>query len=525
MTASRIGCYARYSSSHQNEQTIDCQLEHCHKYAGEPTVDYVDKAITGKTVARAALVQMMEDAAAGKLDRVIVYKWDRLGRSASTHVLVAELEELGVKLESVTEGSEFLGRELGLVVATHYSKQLGQRVRDAQRKLWVDKGIWCGGTPPYGYKLVDGHLQIDKAEASVLRWIFKTYLSESCGYRELAIRLNKRHSKPRTGKLWSYFSIVKILDRGPLYAGTVTYGKFSHVINRKTGKRTRRANTDALVRHDESLRLISDEELAQLTARKKQRALVQPRPAGQIRALTGLITCACCSGLVYGRGSSMHGRKITYLICGTRYRHGPDSCDNAVSVSEKKLVQKISDTMMAVFDNDTEEIMADVLNGAAKELERDKGEVARIKGRLADAQKQVDAFTKLMLDGDVQADANARKSIVRQLGEAETQRDQLRDLLAQQGDKQIINMENMTKAVRKALDEAKANLAGIQAPAQFNQMAQVYPGPMLLQRDGTVTSVDEPDTDAITYTVTRQRTSEPSTTRRRRKSASSHHRP
>ena len=116
--------YARYSSHKQDDGTsIEVQLETCHRAADGPCVDYIDRARTGRAIGgRLQLIKLIEDADAGRIGRVFVYKFDRLGRAAETHSMVAQLEECGVEVISATEGKEALSRGIQLVVAEHYSK-------------------------------------------------------------------------------------------------------------------------------------------------------------------------------------------------------------------------------------------------------------------------------------------------------------------------------------------------------------------------------------------------------------------
>src|SRR5579863_4782534 len=61
--------YARYSSHKQDDGTsIDVQLETCHRAAGGPCVDYVDRARTGRSIGgRVQLLKLMDDAEAGRI--------------------------------------------------------------------------------------------------------------------------------------------------------------------------------------------------------------------------------------------------------------------------------------------------------------------------------------------------------------------------------------------------------------------------------------------------------------------------
>ena len=86
---------------------------------------------------REAFDRLLADAEAGLIDTVYVYKWDRFGRSAHAHVVVADLEEMGVRVVSTTEGEEPLSRGIQLVVAEDFSRKLSERANhDAPVLAW-----------------------------------------------------------------------------------------------------------------------------------------------------------------------------------------------------------------------------------------------------------------------------------------------------------------------------------------------------------------------------------------------------
>jgi DNA invertase Pin-like site-specific DNA recombinase len=144
--------YARYSSHAQDDGTsIAIQIESCEKAAGKSLKHFIDEAKTGRTTGgRTELLKLISEAEAGRIERLYVYKFDRLGRAAETHVLVEDLEQHGVEVISVTEGTNALARGVQLVVAADYSRVLAERTRDGlvQRHK---QGCWTGGPPPYGY--------------------------------------------------------------------------------------------------------------------------------------------------------------------------------------------------------------------------------------------------------------------------------------------------------------------------------------------------------------------------------------
>src|SRR5205085_2418809 len=97
---------------------------------------------------------LLADAEAGKLSRVYVYKFDRLGRAADTHLIAQQLEDAGVELISSTEGTNALARGIQLVVAEDYSRQLASRTRDGLLKRF-EQGAFTGGLAPYGYCVIE----------------------------------------------------------------------------------------------------------------------------------------------------------------------------------------------------------------------------------------------------------------------------------------------------------------------------------------------------------------------------------
>src|SRR4051795_2224038 len=162
--------YARYSSHAQDDGTsIEVQIEQCERAAGGPCKHYIDRAKTGRAMGgRTQLLALLADAEAGKLARVFVYKFDRLGRAAETHVIAQQLDDAGVELVSVTEGTNALSRGIQLVVAEDYSRQLAHRTRDGLLKRF-EQHAFTGGVAPYGYRVVDRDgrrvLSVDPSES------------------------------------------------------------------------------------------------------------------------------------------------------------------------------------------------------------------------------------------------------------------------------------------------------------------------------------------------------------------------
>ena len=103
----RAALYARVSTSNHG-QDVGLQLDELRQVAahrGWRIVDeFVDEGISGAKDSRPALDRMMAAAQAGRMDVVMIWKLDRLGRSLrNLLVLIESLSAAGVGLTSVRD--------------------------------------------------------------------------------------------------------------------------------------------------------------------------------------------------------------------------------------------------------------------------------------------------------------------------------------------------------------------------------------------------------------------------------------
>jgi len=103
----RTAMYARVSTRDRGQDVglqVD-ELRHVAEQRGWNVVgEYIDEGISGAQESRPALDAMLDDARLGRLDLVVVWKLDRLGRSLQ-HLLsvLDELTRLGVQFVSVRD--------------------------------------------------------------------------------------------------------------------------------------------------------------------------------------------------------------------------------------------------------------------------------------------------------------------------------------------------------------------------------------------------------------------------------------
>jgi site-specific DNA recombinase len=184
----RCAIYTRKSSEHNLDlefNSLDAQREACEAYIKSQAHEgwrlipdrYDDGGLSGASLDRPALQQLLADVRAGKITIVVVYKVDRLTRSLADFAKLVELfDEHGVSFVSITQSfntTSSMGRltlNVLLSFAQFEREVIGERVRD---KIAASKrkGLWVGGPVPLGYRCIDKKLEIVPEEAEAVRAI------------------------------------------------------------------------------------------------------------------------------------------------------------------------------------------------------------------------------------------------------------------------------------------------------------------------------------------------------------------
>jgi site-specific DNA recombinase len=188
----RCAIYTRKSSEEGLEQefnSLDAQREACEAYILSQKHDgwialpvlYDDGGLSGGNMERPALKRLLEDVSAGRVDVIVVYKVDRLTRSLSDFARIVDtLDKHDVSFVSVTQAfntTSSMGRlTLNVLLSfAQFEREIaGERIRD---KIAASKrkGMWMGGTIPFGYQVKDRKLEVVDSEAKTVRLIFVTY--------------------------------------------------------------------------------------------------------------------------------------------------------------------------------------------------------------------------------------------------------------------------------------------------------------------------------------------------------------
>jgi site-specific DNA recombinase len=189
----RCAIYTRKSSEEGLEQefnSLHAQREACEAYITSQKHEgwqliktaYDDGGVSGGTMERPALKQLLADIQAKKVDIIVVYKVDRLTRSLMDFAKLVELmDKAGVSFVSVTQQfntTTSMGRltlNVLLSFAQFEREVTGERIRD-KIALSKQRGKWMGGVPPMGYDVKEHKLIINEPDAEVIRHIFRRYV-------------------------------------------------------------------------------------------------------------------------------------------------------------------------------------------------------------------------------------------------------------------------------------------------------------------------------------------------------------
>jgi len=382
--------YARYSSNHQREESIEGQLRECMTYAkrNELTVidTYIDRALTGKTDARPSFLQMISDSATKTFDYVIVYTLDRFSRNRyDSATYKAKLKKNGVKVLSAKENiaddpSGILLESLLEGMAEYYSAELAQKVKRGMKENALSCR-WASGVVPFGYVVdKDKHLQLDPETAPIVKDIFVRYANGEL-LSTIAKDLNNKGIHTRANKKWSRSSFHRMLQ-AEVYIGTFVWSdvKIENAV-------------PAIISRDLFANVQTMIKKHQLNPDKKGNNVKSER-----YVLTTKLICGECGGNMVGMsGTAKNGTKHYYYSCYQK-RHKLAECKNAAVRRELIEESIVAYTLKLLKD---EKLFAHIVNEAyaAYTKSQNNGEVELLEKQAKKLQTMIDNATAAIMNG------------------------------------------------------------------------------------------------------------------------------
>jgi DNA invertase Pin-like site-specific DNA recombinase len=267
----RAAQYVRMSTEHQQystENQSDVLAEYAHKRGMEIVRTFADAGKSGLRIeGREALQQLMAVVQSGKADFecVLVYDVSRWGRfqdadESAHYEFMCKLA--GIQVVYCAEQFENDGSPVSTIVkgvkramAGEYSRELSAKVFKGQCRL-IELGFRQGGPAGYGLRrrLIDqaGEVKGDLAfrehksiqtdrvilvpgppeEVEVVRRIYRLFIHERKGEREIADQLNAEGTPGENGHTWTRARVLGVLTNEK-YLGNNVYNRVSFKLKKK----------------------------------------------------------------------------------------------------------------------------------------------------------------------------------------------------------------------------------------------------------------------------------------------------
>ena len=369
------GLYPRVSTEDQSRfgHSLDeqeCKLKQLCEFKGyEIYKIYREEGVSAKNTNRPKFQEMIEDMKNGKINKIIVYKLDRLTRSIQDlEVICSMLEEYNCELESVAEeintgnaNGKFFIRMLTILA------QLEIERTSERTKFGLVGAIKKGHIPsraPLGYEREDKKLVINHIEEEVVKRIFNMYI-EGESVCSICQTFNEENVLNRH---WATTTVDKLLSN-QIYIGNMEYNK----------------------RKKENIQLF--ENVVPAIIDKTTFAMVQKRKEKNLKnykrkrtyIFMQKIYCPRCHKIMGGESSTSHtGDKHIYYKC--------NNCKKRISEKkiEKSLMKFLNDMLdfFLIIDNSFKPSMNHDIDNEikkyAKLCDELKGKINRIKTAFLD---------------------------------------------------------------------------------------------------------------------------------------------
>ena len=374
--------YARYSSSHQKEESIEGQLRICKSFAKQQKyqiVDiFIDRALSGKTDARPDFQRMIKLAEAKRFEYIIVYALDRFARNRyDSAIYKNKLKKLGIKVISATENitDEPAGILMESVLegmAEYYSAELAKKIKRGMTENAL-AAKWASGHIPFGYQIgSDRKLEINSVKAEMVKKIFNAFI-EGQKIVDITKMMNDAHVTTSLGKKWGKNSFHRML-KNEIYIGVFKWSD---------------------IRIENAVPAIISEEVfnkAQVILEKHHISNRSGRPSLKY-LLSGKLYCGNCGSSMTGvSGHSKQKIRYRYYDCYAR-RH-KNKCDNSpvpADYLENLIYKKTKETLSNPGEIDF--IVEQLLNCVQKQL--DTTYLEYLREQLKDVNRQIDNIVNI----------------------------------------------------------------------------------------------------------------------------------
>ena len=370
----KVYIYTRVSTAMQIDgYSLDAQKAHMKAYADfndyQIVGEYADAGKSGKSIeGRASFCRMMEDIKSGKdgVAYVLVFKLSRFGRNAADVLSTLQvMQDFGVNLICVEDGidsSKDAGKlMISVLSAVAEIERENIRVQTMEGRIQkAREGRWNGGFAPYGYRLVDGVLQINEDEAPAIRTIFEQYVNTDTGANGLSKYLEthgfqKLARQNGTSPLFSA-TLIRAILKNPVYCGKIAFGRRKLEKIHGTRNEYHQVPQENYLLVDGLHEGIVSEELwnaaqVKLLAQSKRYEPVNRSKTEQAHLLSALVKCPICGAGMYSNKDGTPYKSFSYYSCKHRKMQRGQKCDFNKQIQEEVLDNAVVEVIIKLVSN------------------------------------------------------------------------------------------------------------------------------------------------------------------------------
>lgn len=420
----RVSTDMQFIDGYSVEAQKDMLEGYCRSKGWKDYEFYIDGGFTGSNIDRPEMRRLIEDAKAGLVSQVVVYKLDRLSRSQKDTLYLIEdvFNPAGVGFTSMNENMDTatpMGRAM-LGIMSAFAQLERETIRERTRmgmKERVRGGLWMGGGhPPFGYDYdrVRGVL-VPNADAATVQLIYRLYL-DGVSTARIAEMTGLKHDK-QVRDILNRKSNIGLIE----YNGVEYKGQHEPIVDEATF----------------------------LAAREQQKRRGSARSFKSGHLLTGLVYCGRCGARMRYQKWGNKGYKLTCYSqqSSKRYLIRDENCDN-----EKAWADEVE---AAVVDDFLDRALAETPEAGTQAVETEQDALA---GRIRETERRLKRLYALYAaaEDDMLAESIAEQKRLLDTLREEERRAQAAELQADESKQRREEIRRLAQAWdRMTMDEKR----------------------------------------------------------------------
>lgn len=340
----RVAAYCRVSSDSE-DQLNSFAAQNAYYTAlitGNPDWDlmdiYADKGITGTSAdKREDFQRLIADCRRGRIDRVLVKSISRFARNAKDCLEVTRnLKDIGVSVyfEEQNIDTAMISGEMMTAIFASLAQKESESISKNMRMSYqrrMERGEFSTCKASFGYRLINGHLQIEESEAVIVRMIFREYLAGK-SLEAIAEKITALGIPTRDGKSRWQRATVRYIIQNERYAGDslvqkrITTNEIPYRQKWNTGEQAKYFIANS---HPPIISKADFERAQILSARKAEKIMTRMEVPHDF---TRTILCESCGA--YFKRKCTHG--TVFWVCRT---HNEDRSSCAVTQIPERIFQ------------------------------------------------------------------------------------------------------------------------------------------------------------------------------------------